>query len=210
LTGKIFCKLTVIEQHSINKAGRILWKCLCECGNEAIVNSKYLLNQDTKSCGCLNVGKVKKEIAIYDDNSMKTCSKCKIEQSIKEFYKLDKTKNVFDGQCRSCKKKTTAAWRSIPENHAKWQRGRHIFNVIKKFNITKEEYEKLYESAICRGCLKTEEEIGRRLAVDHCHKTGKIRGLLCKDCNLILGNANDDPEVLRRLILYLNEFDKIN
>jgi hypothetical protein len=39
--------------------------------------------------------------------------------------------------------------------------------------------------------------------VDHCHKTGKIRGILCRQCNLALGQFNDDPALLRRAIVYL-------
>ena len=43
----------------------------------------------------------------------------------------------------------------------------------------------------------------KRLAVDHCHKTGKIRGLLCSTCNLMIGNAYDNPEILRSGANYL-------
>jgi hypothetical protein len=44
---------------------------------------------------------------------------------------------------------------------------------------------------------------GRRLAIDHCHSTGVVRGLLCGNCNRMLGLVKDDPEVLRRAAVYL-------
>ena len=53
--------------------------------------------------------------------------------------------------------------------------------------------------AICRlVCIKS-------LAVDHCHKTGKIRGLLCMRCNTALGMFKDDPSLLLRAIEYLKQ-----
>jgi len=42
-----------------------------------------------------------------------------------------------------------------------------------------------------------------RMAIDHDHKTGIIRGILCKDCNLILGWVKDDPDRLRAMVAYL-------
>lgn len=55
----------------------------------------------------------------------------------------------------------------------------------------------------CKICETHESEFDKRLAVDHCHKTGKVRGLLCSSCNTSLGKFKDDPEILRRAINYL-------
>ena len=57
----------------------------------------------------------------------------------------------------------------------------------------------------CAICQKTPEENGRRLAVDHNHTTGDVRGLLCTQCNVGLGNLGDSVERLRSAIRYLNE-----
>jgi len=75
-----------------------------------------------------------------------------------------------------------------------------------KYNMTVEEYDALLEKqngvcAICQEACTT----GRRLAVDHCHETGKIRGLLCTKCNNGLGSFRDSVKLLYRASDYLEE-----
>ena len=53
LTGQVFGRLTVLERAENSKSGRSRWRCLCECGNECIVQSSNLKNGNSKSCGCL-------------------------------------------------------------------------------------------------------------------------------------------------------------
>lgn len=70
----------------------------------------------------------------------------------------------------------------------------HARNIAKKYGITGEQYLALYafqggKCAICKRATGTT----RRLSVDHDHKTGKIRGLLCRPCNNMLGHGRDDP-----------------
>ena len=55
---------------------------------------------------------------------------------------------------------------------------------------------------ICGGSCGS----GRRLAVDHNHTTGKVRGLLCSNCNTLLGKAKDNVNILQAAIDYLNDF----
>jgi hypothetical protein len=60
----------------------------------------------------------------------------------------------------------------------------------------------LAQNGVCAACFKT-CSIKKNLAVDHDHKTGKVRGLLCQNCNVALGHARENPDVLRRLAEYL-------
>ena len=77
------------------------------------------------------------------------------------------------------------------------------------FDLSLEEYEKMLseQNGVCAIC--NQPEMHKRngklkaLAVDHSHKTGEIRGLLCFDCNTGIGKLKDDPEVLRSAIRYL-------
>ena len=79
----------------------------------------------------------------------------------------------------------------------------------RKYNITVEDYEKLLaiQNEVCAICLNPETYVYNdrqyRLAVDHCHTTGKVRGLLCKDCNQILGRFNEDTDRFQRAIKYI-------
>lgn len=78
------------------------------------------------------------------------------------------------------------------------------YNLNRKFGIGFIEYQKLLEKqkgicAICKEPPKT-----RMLAVDHCHDTGQIRGLLCSKCNRGIGYLNDDPERLKQAIKYIS------
>jgi hypothetical protein len=74
----------------------------------------------------------------------------------------------------------------------------------RQHGITEEQFDELYRNPVCAGCGRTtSRRRNSRLSVDHCHKTGKVRGLLCEECNLAVGNARDDPATLRNLATYL-------
>lgn len=79
------------------------------------------------------------------------------------------------------------------------------------FGITKEQYFEMHDQqgCVCAICKQPECSVDRqskkvrRLAVDHCHTTGKIRGLLCSKCNTSLGGFKDSIELLNKAINYL-------
>lgn len=73
----------------------------------------------------------------------------------------------------------------------------------KLYGITREEYAVMLASqgGQCAICRKTNG--AHRLAVDHCHATGRVRGLLCHGCNHVLGKMKDDPALLRAAAAYL-------
>ncbi|MFI8815745.1 MULTISPECIES: endonuclease VII domain-containing protein [unclassified Streptomyces] len=79
----------------------------------------------------------------------------------------------------------------------------------RKFGITIADYTGLLEAqgGKCAICEKRAEEVidkvSRRLAVDHCHDTGKVRGLLCRVCNTAIGQLQDDPEIIMRAAIYV-------
>ncbi|MFD8594570.1 endonuclease VII domain-containing protein [Kitasatospora sp. NPDC059646] len=75
------------------------------------------------------------------------------------------------------------------------------------YGLTAEEYQRLFEAqgGACAICQETRRT---NLAVDHCHKTQALRGLLCQRCNgqLLARGARDRPEVLRRAADYLEDY----
>lgn len=81
--------------------------------------------------------------------------------------------------------------------------------LMKKYNLTVEEHENMIKAqdgkcAICKEIPKTSKSNLTGYCVDHCHKTGKVRGILCDRCNLALGYLKDDIEILNNAIKYLN------
>lgn len=76
----------------------------------------------------------------------------------------------------------------------------------KNFGINLETYKLMLseQNNVCAICLKSEEK--RSLAVDHCHKTGKIRGLLCSFCNQSIGMMSDNVENIIRAAEYLKKY----
>jgi hypothetical protein len=92
--------------------------------------------------------------------------------------------------------------RPIPRSGSTAMCSRH-FNVWNKYRLDPVWFDEMHEEAggICPTCLRDVGEQG--LVVDHDHVTGKVRGLLCHDCNLSLGKMQDNADAIRRLADYL-------
>jgi hypothetical protein len=73
------------------------------------------------------------------------------------------------------------------------------------YGITLEDYNRMFEEqeGCCKICKRHQTEFNKRLHVDHDHKTGKIRGLLCHNCNLALGRLGDSIQTLKSALEYL-------
>lgn len=80
----------------------------------------------------------------------------------------------------------------------------------RKFKITVEEYEQMLknQNSVCWICQK-KCETNYALAVDHDHKTGNIRGLLCKNCNTAIGMFKEDVDVIMRAIEYIKKYSEV-
>jgi hypothetical protein len=76
------------------------------------------------------------------------------------------------------------------------------------FGITLDDYNQMLfkQNGKCAICNIHHTEFKRALSVDHCHITGKIRGLLCDNCNHILGKAKDNITILKQSIKYLTHY----
>lgn len=82
---------------------------------------------------------------------------------------------------------------------------------IKKYGLTIDEYEQMIkeQNNCCYICGDPPEKSKgfKRLVIDHCHDTNKVRRVLCNSCNIALGSAKDDTIILQKMIDYLNEFN---
>lgn len=147
---------------------------------------------------------------------MKYCPKCKISKSFTEFYKDSHTNNGLRCYCINCSKMnnkehptnnlkrrlTKQAWRKKNPDKAKKERKQ---TRLRKYGLSIPEYEKLLEiqNNSCAVCNRTETEFKKGLSIDHCHATGKVRGLLCTNCNTAIGALKENPEMFKKALQYL-------
>ncbi len=158
---------------------------------------------------------------------MKTCTECRVEKDLSDFYQR-KNKNgqyiLRESACKICTAKKhrqrVSGWSTEKkelnyQNQRKWEKNnaeRHKRNVRKsdlknKYGITIEYFENLLleQDYLCKICNKEETSKTRILSVDHCHVTGKVRGLLCSFCNTGIGLFKDSIKNLEGAIKYLEE-----
>lgn len=154
---------------------------------------------------------------------MKTCSKCKLEQELNGFHKDKSRSDGLHSICKIChsnrvktKRRTDPEWRKKQKetsrqykinNPDKYKRSIRNWTLKNKYSITIEEYEDLLEkqNGGCAICERNDSGVSwsKNLHVDHCHTSGKIRGLLCQPCNVSLGQMSEDIDLLYRAIEYL-------
>lgn len=107
---------------------------------------------------------------------------------------------IHPDEARKRRQERASAWREAnPERVRDYRRSNGL---MANYGITPQDYDHMaavqgHACAICRQVL------ARRLSVDHCHTTGRIRGLLCHKCNQGLGYFQDDPGLLDRAKEYL-------
>lgn len=129
---------------------------------------------------------------------MKNCSRCKNTKLLSCFRKNKTTKDGLRSECKSCGKLDSEKYLSNPINLIN-RTSLHL----KKYGISYDDYLVMNKSqnGLCLICKN--KQVGKSLAVDHCHETGNVRGLLCTKCNLGLGYFNDDINLLSSAIDYL-------
>jgi hypothetical protein len=127
-------------------------------------------------------------------------------------------KNGISSWCRSCRTLSTRKWtaKNIQEvNHRKrvahhrdysYRKARDL-TLKRRYGITQQWYDlKLEEQEhSCAICGRSAKEMTYLLHVDHDHRTGDVRGLLCSPCNVYLGYIKDRQEVLQTAINYLDK-----
>lgn len=134
---------------------------------------------------------------------IKTCKLCLEEKPIDHFYKFhDKwsDKKYTSARCKPCHLKYKQDSPATPKN-------RKAEKLKLRYGLTYEQWEQMREAEnfSCMVCGISEEELGKKLDVDHCHVSGKVRGVLCNPCNTMLGHARDSIKILEAAAQYLKD-----
>lgn len=140
---------------------------------------------------------------------MKKCATCKEEKPLDKFHKKSNAKDGRQSSCKPCNNARVRKWQTDnPEAWEKiWRRNSYgseanLKKRARTYGITVEELVKLLDDADGK-CEICKLEPDRWLVVDHCHKVGNVRGILCERCNQALGLFRDDVEIMKRAIEYL-------
>ncbi|WP_199546591.1 endonuclease VII domain-containing protein [Streptomyces sp. N35] len=156
----------------------------------------------------------------------KVCPGCGQNLPLTDYYKAKSNRLGVQTNCKSCTSANrTERYREDPQRYIqytkKWaeanrdrvRRNARSSRLLKKYGITGDEYEALLEAqdGRCAICGTTEPGLttGGHLTifrVDHCHATGAVRGLLCNNCNIGIGQLGDDPERVEAALHYLRNF----
>lgn len=131
-------------------------------------------------------------------DGVKYCKSCDTTKPIDEFYLRNKTSMVRHSTCKECDKKR------VKENNDPIRK--RELQLQRDYGITLNEYNQMLmkQNYCCRTCGTTEPG-GKhgKFMVDHCHSTGEVRGLLCKSCNIALGEVKDNRQTLMNMLEYL-------
>jgi hypothetical protein len=139
---------------------------------------------------------------------MKKCSVCLVERPLNCFY-FRKDNNAYRASCKECflkqQQKTHLKRKDLPEYKSKIRK----YSLKHNYGITLEDYNALLEKqerscAICKS-KEVNRKTDKNFCVDHNHKTGEVRGLLCHSCNAMLGKAKENSDTLRNAAAYLEE-----
>lgn len=139
-------------------------------------------------------------------NEFKVCKSCLATYPLEKFHK-NKNRDGRFNICKICHHKRVAAWRA--KNRDKTPSYSRTSGLRHRYGITPEKFEEMVKSQNnkCLICGETPSNTKAfqtwKLHIDHCHKTKKIRGLLCHLCNRGLGLFKERSDLLEKALLYL-------
>jgi len=128
----------------------------------------------------------------------KICYKCNQNLPVSEYYKASRRKEGLEDWCKKCTKDRSKSY------YKKNKRCLKNSQRLRIYGITESEYKKIFvlQGECCAICWTTNPN-SKDWHIDHDHITNKVRGILCSDCNRLLGGARDNPNILKLGIKYL-------
>jgi hypothetical protein len=174
----------LVLTHAGARGGDTYWLCRCSCGAEKTIKRASLVTGRSKSCGCLRP---------------------KGAQWTADQHRAAKRK--WKAANPEARRRDIQLWRERHPDRARESSRRTNYRT--KFGMEYEDLVALLASqgGVCAICRTPIDDLGRGIgkgAVDHCHASGKVRGVLCAQCNCAIGLFRDDPVRLRSAIEYLS------
>lgn len=175
------------------------------------------MRRDTCACGALKDSRARTCRACFEGEvpTRRVCTLCKIEKDISEFRIRTRAIPRPRSWCMECEAATSRATRQAKPKHErklatrKWEAAnpekvrlqsiRRGIRSIGLGHLIDRLVPRILSERQCECCGKEVD----RLRVDHCHTTGKFRGLICDKCNLGIGHFADNPSLLRAAADYL-------
>lgn len=212
LVGDVYGKLTVKNFDHKDKHNNAMWNCQCECGKEKVIRASSLRSGRTRSCGCWkpnvtneidNVyGKLTVVKALGLDKRGNALWLCQCEcGGTKEVIGQDLRRNAV----KSCgcilkpRPHTSRMNRKDRESYV-----RVLSKIENTYDSTEEEVREMLDKA--RGCCEIcGISLDKFYCIDHNHNTGEVRGMLCSNCNIMLGLGKDSADILSKGAEYLKK-----
>ncbi len=139
-----------------------------------------------------------------DPNGRRTCHACQTIKKNTEFQVCKTARRGRKNECMECCRERMN--QKHRDYHKRNPNRKPAYDLRTKYGLTMDEHESMVQACgnLCECCGRPQtHKRHKRLVVDHCHRTGKTRGLLCSLCNTAIGQLGDSVEVLTKCIEYL-------
>lgn len=136
------------------------------------------------------------------------CTRCNQVLSLDNFYTYVNASGTtkYKSECKTCYAVLNKA-RAATLHQSGMKRSK-LYAIAFNYGLSPEDIQNMLttQSNSCKICERSfGDKGGTRLVVDHCHDTGKVRGLICHDCNVGLARLGDSVDGLRKALRYLEE-----
>lgn len=139
---------------------------------------------------------------------LKVCTSCGETKMLDSFGRAKEKPSGVRSRCKVCEARRSRSWKAEnPEYAKKWRDANrdkwNSYRLSQQFGLTQGDVDAMFaaQNGSCSICGKHMDKPN----VDHCHESGRVRALLCRSCNLGLGNFQDDPERILRAAAYVRE-----
>lgn len=139
----------------------------------------------------------------------KKCNRCKQFKPLDDFNKSSRSEDGLQYKCKCCASQMDKEYRNRPEIRERHRNQR----LQRMYGITSLEYDALVkvQDDKCKICLTDKKPLNAQTKkrdywhIDHCHDTGRVRGLLCGECNKAVGLMKEDVNIIKNLLAYVED-----